>query len=168
MGDAESTQKEQFSKAYVLAVATQANTTIGEWNIDKDGVDVTLRRRGRMVDLQLKCTRSPRVANGDYVFDLDVATYNKLTDQDRSSPAFLTLMIVPPGVESWLIHKPEQLLMCCHGYWASMPPGAGPLAGVTTAVHLPQSQRLDASALEHMFESSRQWLLRGGRTGGEA
>ena len=45
--------KEQISKAYVLPVATKAGATIGERNVDKDGVDVTLRRRQLIVDLQL-------------------------------------------------------------------------------------------------------------------
>ena len=120
MTDAESYQKEEFSRAHVHAVTTQANVTIGHWNVDKDGVDVTLRRGGRMVDLRLKCTRNARSIRGDLVFDLDVPTYDKLVDPDRSAPAFLTLMIVPPDVE--------------HGHQDSHPP--------------PPTEQLDAAALE--------------------
>lgn len=167
MADAESSQKEQFSRAYVLAVATQANVTIGTWNVDKDGVDVTLRRGARMVDLQLKCTRSARNVQGNFVFDLDVPTYDKLVHPDRSVPAFLTLMIVPPDVELWLHHRPEDLLMRCHGYWAAMPVGAQVSAGTKTAIHLPRQNRLDGSALEHMFEESRRFVPPGTASGGE-
>jgi Domain of unknown function (DUF4365) len=164
--DAESTQKEQFSEAYVLAVATQANVTIGKWNVDKDGVDVTLRRGARMVDLQLKCTRNARNVRDDFVFDLDVPTYDKLVDPDRSVPAFLTLMIVPPDVEHWLQHQPEDLLMRCHGYWVGMPVGTKVTAGTKTALHLPRHNRLDATALEHMFEESRRFVPAIGQNGG--
>jgi hypothetical protein len=164
--DAASYQKEEFSRAYVHAVATQADVTIGKWNVDKDGVDVTLRRRARMVDLQLKCTRSPRNVQGDFVFDLDVPTYDKLVDPDRSVPAFLTLMIVPPDVEDWLQHRPGDLLMRCHGYWVGMPVGTQVAAGTKTAIRLPRQNRLDATAVAHMFEESRRFVPPGGAVGG--
>jgi hypothetical protein len=158
-------QKEQISKAYVLAVATKAGVTIGEWNVDKDGVDVTLRRRQLMVDLQLKCTGSARTSGGDYAFDLDVPTFAKLTYQDRSAPAYLCLLIVPKTLQAWLHHQPEALLLRCHGYWARMstsssnaPPDTG-----ATAIRLPRTNRLDSEALEHMFEESLT-MARDGRS----
>lgn len=84
----------------------EGGATIGEWNVDKDGVDVTLRRRQLMVDLQLKCTGSARTAAGDYSFDLDVPTFAKLTDPDRSAPAYLCLLVVPKALQAWLHSVP--------------------------------------------------------------
>ena len=162
--DGASWQKEQISKAYVLAVATKAGATIGEWNVDKDGVDVTLRRRQLMVDLQLKCTGSARTAGGDYAFDLDVPTFAKLTDPDRSAPAYLCLLIVPRALQAWLHHQSEALLLRCHGYWARMGTGTAPTGNGTTAIRLPRANLLDSDALEHMFEESLR-MAHDGRSG---
>ncbi|WP_226961805.1 MULTISPECIES: DUF4365 domain-containing protein [Streptomyces] len=68
--EATSWQKEQVSRAFVHALATQGGYTICDWNVDKDGVDVTLRSRGLMVDIQLKCTQSPRTLRSGYSYDL--------------------------------------------------------------------------------------------------
>jgi hypothetical protein len=165
--DGSSWQKEQISKAYVLAVATEAGATLADWNVDKDGVDVTLRRGQLMVDLQLKCTGSARVSGGDYAFDLDVPTFVKLTDPDRSAPAYLCLLVVPKALRAWLQHHPEALLLRCHGYWAGMRSDHAPRGNATTAVRLPRANRLDRTALDHMFEESRR-MVRGhsGQGGG--
>jgi len=162
----DSWQKEQFSQSYVLAVAAHAKTTINNWNVDKDGVDLTLRRRGIMVDVQLKCTGSPRVVQDDFVFDLDVPTYDKLRDPDRSAPAYLSLLIVPKDLQDWLCHEPEQLLVRCHGYWASMVNRPEPQGSATVADRLPRAQRLDSAALDMMFEESRRWSRQGPGAGG--
>lgn len=161
--DSASWQKEQISKAYVLAVATKAGATIGEWNVDKDGVDVTLRRRQLMVDLQLKCTGSARTAADDYSFDLDVPTFAKLTDPDRSAPAYLCLLVVPKALQAWLHHQPEAVLLRCHGYWARMTTSNAPTGTGTTAIRLPRANRLDSEALDHMFEESLK-MARDGRS----
>ncbi|MFD1547140.1 DUF4365 domain-containing protein [Nonomuraea guangzhouensis] len=168
MAEATSWQKEQFSRAYVLAVATRGGYTLADWNVDKDGVDVTLRWKGLMVDFQLKCTQSPRAAKGDYVFDLDLATYNKLRDPERSAPGYLALAVVPKTLDKWLLHEPERLLMSCHTYWAKLQDEPPPTASKTTAIHLPRCQTLTINSLERMFEASRQHILNGTIEGGLA
>lgn len=161
MASAASWQKEHFSNAYVMAVATRGGYTIGLWNQDKDGVDVTLRHRGLMVDLQLKCTQQPRSASGDFVYDLDVATYNKLRDPDRSAPGYLALVVVPANLDDWLLHEQTRLLMACHGYWAKLQDEPAPSGNSTTAVRLPRSQPLTAEALKLMFEEALRRIQRG-------
>jgi len=58
-----SQQKEQFSRAYVRAVAAAAGYGVAEPQVDDDSIDCTICSRGRLgkihspkVDLQLKCT----------------------------------------------------------------------------------------------------------------
>lgn len=120
-----------------------------------------------MVDLQLKCTQSPRRVSEDYAFDLDIPTYDKLRDPERSAPGYLVMMIVPDSLDRWIDHKPEHLVLACHAYWA-MVQDAGPAKGDrTTAVRLPKDQRLTQDALKHMFETSLN-RLRFGRVAGEA
>lgn len=165
--NAESWQKEQFSNAFMLAPATNGGYTLGEWNVDKDGVDLTIRSRGLMVDFQLKCTQRPRLNKDDYAFDLDVKTYDKLRDPDRSAPSYLALVIVPEKLDDWIIHQPDKMLMSCHGFWSKFEESAARPNKATVAVKLPRQQRLNVLALEEMFKDSLN-RVRYGTQGGEA
>ncbi|MFG2694786.1 DUF4365 domain-containing protein [Kitasatospora sp. NPDC048407] len=158
--EATSWQKEQISRAYVHALATQGGYTICDWNVDKDGVDVTLRSRGLMIDIQLKCTQRPRVTRDGYSFDLDVDTYDKLRDPERSAPGHLALLIVPPDIGRWVTHQPNSVVLACHGYWASFQ-GLETVRGNTTAVRLPRQQELTAKAMGSMFDAARRMTLGG-------
>jgi uncharacterized protein DUF4365 len=164
---AESWQKEQFSNAFMLAVATKGGYTLCDWNVDKDGVDATLRSRGLMVDIQLKSTQRPRTVQGGYAFDLDAKTYDKLKDPERSAPAYLVLVVVPTKIDAWILHQPENILMSCHGYWASFDNRTVRPSQKSVAIRLPQDQRVDVAALQAMFKVARHRVLFGIR-GGEA
>jgi uncharacterized protein DUF4365 len=134
-----------------------------DWNVDKDGVDVTLRSGALMVDLQLKCTQNPRIVRGGYSFDLDVETYDKLRNPDRSAPAHLALLIVPPDISRWVTHQPESIVLACHGYWASLQ-GLGKANGsVTTAISLPEHQPLTVKGMGTMFDTARRLISTVGR-----
>lgn len=161
MPEAESWQKEQFSLAYVHAVATRAGCTIASWKVDKDGVDVTLRQGGRMVDLQMKCTCAPRVTRSGYSFPLDTKTYDKLRDTERSAPGYLGLVIAPENIDDWIDHRPEEILMACHGYWAKIQDREDPAAGDTKSITLSPADVLNAGAIQEMFAFSLEMILRG-------
>jgi hypothetical protein len=158
---ADSWQKEQFSLAFLLAVATSKGYTIAHWNVDKDGVDATIRSSAVMVDFQLKCTQSPRESRGAWVYDLDIPTFNKLRNRERSAPGYLALVVVPPDLEDWLSHEPERLLILCHGYWAKIQDMPAASGGTKTAIRIPKTQRLDGAALEVMFKKSLERLIAG-------
>lgn len=159
--EATSWQKEQFSTAFIHAIATRAGYTIGYWKVDKDGVDVTLRHGGLMVDMQLKCTYSPTyLKDGTISFQLDTQTYDKLRDKDRSAPGYLGLMIAPEDVDDWLAHDPKQVLMACHGYWARIQDLPEAATGDTKAIHIDPANILDAEAMKAMFADSLHLVRR--------
>ncbi|WP_258543885.1 DUF4365 domain-containing protein [Streptomyces ipomoeae] len=160
-GGATSWQKEQISRAYVHAIASQGGYTVGDWNVDKDGVDVTLRDRGLMVDIQLKCTESPRTVRGGYSFDLDIETYNKLRSTERSAPGHLVLLVVPPNLELWVTQHQDSVVLACHGYWACLHGREAANSSATTAISLPQEQQLTAKSMRSMFDMARSILLSG-------
>jgi hypothetical protein len=152
-------QKEQMSVAYMNAVVAHAGFTVGTWNVDKDGVDMTLRDGGLMVDLQVKCSASPtQNANGDYTYQLDSATYDKLRDINRSAPGYLVLVVVPEQVQHWVTYSPTDLLLACHGYWARLQGRTDAATGATKAVRLPKTQAVSPHALGAMFQDSLSML----------
>ena len=142
-----------------ISIATCSGVLLASWDPDKDGVDVTLRKRALMVDIQLKCTRQPRTTSTGYSFDLDVATYDKLRDPERSASAFLVLVVVPPDVEDWLSYEPERLILACHAYWANVTFDMRPTDRKQIAVPLPRENVLNENALNQMFTASRALVL---------
>jgi hypothetical protein len=158
--EAASWQKEEISRAYLHAIAAREGCTIGDWRVDKDGVDATLRRRKWMIDVQLKCTQDLRVSDGSYAFDLDVPTYNKLRGTDVSAPGYLFVMKVPKEIEDWIhLHPDEHLLLRCIAFYARIygRPPTNNQASIT--IRLPFSNRLNGEALDVMFEHSRNHVL---------
>jgi Domain of unknown function (DUF4365) len=152
-------QKEHFSLAYVAALATLGGCTRSNWTHDKDGVDVTLRRGAWMVDLQMKCSSVARIVDEDFVYDLDVKTYDKLRSPERSAASFLGLVVVPEDINDWIHHTEQQLLMSCAGYYAkilNLPPAKGV---ETIAIHLPRRHLFGSEALRYMFDVSRAHIL---------
>jgi hypothetical protein len=121
-----------------------------------------------MVDIQLKCTRSPRGGNGYYTYDLDVKTYDKLRDAERSAPGYMALMIVPPDISVWLVHEPERLLLSCHAYWARLQDEPAPKGSRTTAIKIPRTQQLNIASLKQMFDDSLNRLRNGINRGAAA
>ncbi len=159
---ASSWQKEQLSRAYLHALASATALTIASWNVDKDGVDATLKRDGLMVDLQLKCTGSPTVRPTGYSHQLDTETYDKLRSRDRSAPGYLVLMIAPKDTSRWLTLKPDQLVLACHAYWARLQDRTKPARGRSLSITIPRCNVLDGSALAYMFDDSREMVRRPG------
>lgn len=159
--DAGSWQKEQLSVAYLHAVASTEGLTVATWNVDKDGVDATIRKGGPTVDFQLKCTQKARRVGENFVFDLDVATYDKLRMPDRTAPGYLALMIVPRDLERWLVHDSESLLMRCVAYYTRLQDRPEAPGQTSVAIHLPMANRLDGPAMSEMIEDSRRRILSG-------
>ncbi|MFE6000728.1 DUF4365 domain-containing protein [Streptomyces sp. NPDC056454] len=154
-------QQEQISLAYLSAVATRAGATSATWNVDKDGVDVTLKRNHILVEFQMKCTFAPSIsADGEtYAFDLDMQTYDALRHSERSAAGFLGLVVVPRNIDSWLSHDEDTLLMNCSGYYAqiqNLPPVTGQ---DSKRIHLPKKQRIDQAGMDDVFAFAHRRLF---------
>ncbi|MDT0270022.1 DUF4365 domain-containing protein [Streptomyces sp. DSM 44915] len=164
MDVADSWQQEQVSLAYVAALATRGGYTLGRWEVDKDGVDLSVRRSdGLTFELQMKCTYSPKMAaqGAAYSYDLDIPTYDKLRAPTRTSVGFLGLVIVPRDIEQWMIHDEHELTMRCSGYWAKLQDAPSVENKATKAIHLPLHQRIDLPGFEEMFSHAMHRLMFG-------
>ncbi|MFC5956298.1 DUF4365 domain-containing protein [Streptomyces pratens] len=163
MAEPDSWQQEQISLAYVTAVATQAGATIAAWNVDKDSVDVTLKRGTSLIEFQMKCPYDvDLLADGEtYSYDLDVRAYDKLRDEHRMAAGYLGLVVVSRDVGEWLEHDfdAETILIRASGYYARLqdePPAVG---RKKKAIHVPRFQRIDSVGLDAMFRYSHERLF---------
>ncbi len=119
-------KKEQFSQAYVQAVAAVAGYCWSKPSVDDDSIDLTLSAKGSMgtyrspkLDLQLKCHASTQPIT-DFPFPLKLKNYDDLRDSSVLVPRILVVVVVPDLLADWLVHsEPEMILRRC-GYWKSI------------------------------------------------
>lgn len=123
-----SKRKEQFSFAYIQAIAAQIGLNHSFPTVDHDSIDITLNGRGFTggklrnpgIDIQLKCT-SQNVIKGDLIkFQLKLKNYNDLRGVDVAAPRYLMLLVVPDKHEKWTKFTNNGLMLFNNCYWASL------------------------------------------------
>ncbi len=91
-------QMEEFSRAYVKAVAACAGFATSVPSVDDDSVDVNLHQRGGggtvrspKLDLQLKCTAGPSPVEDTFSHSLKLKNYDDLRVENVLVPRYLWL-----------------------------------------------------------------------------
>jgi hypothetical protein len=148
-------QKEQFSIAYVRAVAAVAGVGVSHIEVDDDSVDVMLVRSGGIspkLDLQLKCTAEHPDANARVSFPLKLKNYEDLS-RAVLVPRLLVVLFVPEAPADWMNITAEQTILRYHARWLSLAGMQETTNDTNVTVHLPAgnlftpaivTQRLDA------------------------
>lgn len=144
------------------------HTNTGEWRVDDDSIDMTLRRRGGCaptLDLQLKCTSAELPAGDVIPFPLSRKNYDDLRRPVQSA-RWLVVMFVPAEPESWLsVEEPHRIIMRKCAWWLSLAdfPEVENIESVT--VHLPKANLFTPEAvtrkldgIEALFHTSFQPL----------
>lgn len=147
-------QKEQFSIAYVRAIAAVAGVNVYRPEVDEDSVDVGFSTRTFFgqpqrprLEAQLKCTADPVGENASFGFALRVKNYNELVGEFLV-PRLLIVVVVPPTAAEWLTQDEQSLAMRHCGYWVSL--GNAPATTNTSnvTIQIPRSQVLTVAALQ--------------------
>jgi len=149
---------EQFSRAYVKAVAAAAGCTYGTSLVDNDALDLNLKRAttyGRrwspQLDVQLKATTEDCVKVGHVAYELDVPTYDKLRSLNYGVPRILVVVVMPEEIQSWLSHSEASLSLFHCGYWLSLAGQPAVANAYNRTVHLPRTNKFDAAGLDGIF-----------------
>jgi hypothetical protein len=140
-------RKEQFSRAYVLAVAAAAGYAWYQPSVDDDSIDLGLAEKGGggtvrspRLELQLKCHATETPAGDSFSHDLKLKNYEDLRDGTVQVPRILVVVLVPEDPDSWLTATEEQLVMRRCGYWVSLRGQPGTGSQSTVAVSIPRAQ----------------------------
>lgn len=122
-------QKEDFSEAYVRAVAAASGFAVDRPRRDIDSVDLQIRasrkdaRIGRAVGLalQLKCTANSPPQDKPLTHELKIKNYDELRLTSQSFlPIILVLVLVPKDETLWLDQTPERMMMMHCAYWKNL------------------------------------------------
>jgi hypothetical protein len=120
-------RKEQFSHAYVQAVAACAGFAWSKPSVDDDSVDLTLHQTGGKgtirspkLDLQLKCKAMATPPEQVFSHSIKLKNYDDLRDESVLIPRILIVVLVPDDPADWLGHTEAELALRRCGYWSSL------------------------------------------------
>lgn len=155
-------KKEQFSRAYVQAVAAVAGFSWSVPSVDDDSIDLTLSDRGGggtvkspKLDLQIKCHAHITPNQPTFSFDVKVKNYNDLRDTTVMVPRILVVVLVPDLIADWIQHtEPEMALRDC-GYWISLHGYAATHNVQTVAVNIDRNRQFNPASLEQIMQRLR-------------
>lgn len=116
-------QMEEFSRAYVNAIAAQAGCNPYELKVDNDSIDIGLGTKNNIrsrLEIQLKCTGKPvDMDKNVFPFDLPIKNYDDLRAKTLV-PRLLVVVLVPKDLREWAHQTEEELCLRHCGYWYSL------------------------------------------------
>ena len=151
------TYQGDFGESWLGVVAAGSDLLHGPSGTkDLDKVDVEVTWQGvhgpsysPCVKAQVKTTDSLPIEDGDYVYDLDAATYNILCRTDHSVGRVLVVIRVSDDGERFTLEQGGTLLVGA-GAWVSLE-GRTPTSNSSTVrVRLPLRNTLDRAGLQRM------------------
>jgi hypothetical protein len=154
-----SQRKEQFSRAYIRAVASVAGFAVATPDPDEDSIDMTLSGRSvnglplrPKLDLQLKCTSDDVIRGDQIIYPLKRKNYDELRITQFVAPRLLVVVHVPRSAEEWLRHSEEELVMRRCGYWASLYGMAETTNVSTVTIQILRTNVFDVAGLTGLME----------------
>jgi hypothetical protein len=153
-------QKEQFSAAYVRALAAVAGLTVARPEPDCDSEDLILsarlsgaKIRAPKVAVQLKCSSSLAKNSSNLAYALKLKNYDDLRPVNLAAPRLLIVVEIPSvdHAEAWVNQTDDVLCLLGTAYWSSLFGYKTVANQSTVTVHLPLSQRLTTGSLSSIM-----------------
>jgi hypothetical protein len=102
-------QKEEFSVAYVHAIASVAGFALERYKVDNDSADVVIRSDLEYdgydqprVEIQVKSTAKLVERKGVLTYDVPANNYQALRSPKRHCPLYLVVVHVPDVATDWM------------------------------------------------------------------
>jgi hypothetical protein len=149
-------RKEQFSVAFVRALAAVAGLSVSRPEPDCDSEDLILSARlhgtpirSPKVALQLKCSSNLGRGPDSVSIALPLKNYDDLRPTNLAVPRLLVVVEIPPGEEpnEWIHQTEERVCLLRSAYWLSLYDFRSVANNTSVTVHLPLQQRLTPSSL---------------------
>ena len=129
----EQKRMENFSEAYVRALAASQGLSVGRDEDDYDSVDLTLSAKGSVMHggvagaaasprvlMQLKCTFEYAVKDGELSYPLPIKNYDDLRQSPTFPPRILVVVVVPRDWTDRLVWSPDELVARRSAVWCSL------------------------------------------------
>lgn len=155
-------QQEQFSIAYVRAIASVAGYSVEKPEVDADSIDLRITQCGGEDDtypdieglgVQLKCTyaHTPNEEQGCIKFPLSIKNYNDLR-RNNMSPRILVVVHTPKDLAGWLAHSDDSLTLYHSAYWVSLRNHPATQNTNNITIDVPLNQRFTVDGLVRIMD----------------
>jgi Domain of unknown function (DUF4365) len=151
-------QKQQFSFAYIRAVAAAACIVVTQPSVDDDSVDLIFHQKGTgtvfrspILEAQVKCTEAAAIQPGHIAYPLKLKNYNELRPTNLMAPRILIVVLVPDLLPDWLNHSEQELAMRRCGYWHSLRGMPTVPNNTSLTVHLPRINQFTVVQFQAMM-----------------
>lgn len=153
-----SQRKQQFSFAYIRAVAAAAGYAVSEPSVDDESIDLMVASRGTSgavkrprLEVQVKCTVDTVLTEEAFSYALKLKNYDDLRDPDVLVPRILVVVRVPENVEEWTEASDQELLLRHCGYWLSLRGMDATTNTTSVTLTLPRANQFTPAALTEMM-----------------
>ena len=153
-------QMEQFSFAFLHAIAAQAGCNHSTPAVDDHSVDLKLSKNvsGHLLDdpeinIQMKSTYQDLQRCGDVLkYELhNMKNYNDLRKTNLQIQRILVLVRMPENPDDWIQYQDSHIELYRDAYWVSLK-GLPEIQNKTgVIIDIPVSQRFNATELERMM-----------------
>jgi hypothetical protein len=158
-------QKEQFSNAYLQAVASVAGYSLYKPAVDDDSVDWGIAARGTIgriraprLELQLKSTSRDVLTDNAIRYPIKLKNYDDLRMVDFAIPRILIVILLPDNLGDWVQQSEQELCMRYCGYWLSLRGMPETQNKSTVTVSIPRNNQFRVTALESIMQDIGQGI----------
>lgn len=157
-------RQEDLSVAYLTALCAANGYTIMKEDHDNDGVDRTIKCKGKpddtclrtspKLDIQLKSCFSSHLrtnSDGSICYDLEAKNYNILVDSKRITPIILVVLHMYEDENLWINQTPDYLKITKCAYWISLAGQPITNNSTTKTITIPASNILSKDALKDIM-----------------
>lgn len=155
----EENQKEQYSRAYIHAIASVAGYKVTPEVVDDDSVDATIASSGDRgatrspkLDVQLKCSSQNLLKDDGVHFPLPLKNYEDLR-RETMVPRILIVVLVPDLILEWTIQDEHKLTMYKAAYWMSLKHEPNVTNKKTVTVRIPRENVLTPDSLTQIMNN---------------
>lgn len=155
------TQKEEFSYAYVYAIAAASGYSFQRTTtpLDQLGIDLILTGislQGLMgfpqLYIQLKCTSRDILDDNCLRYPLRVKNYEELRTPNQYPPLILVVVVVPNNINDWLQQSENELCVRRCGYWLSLTGATSTTNQETVTVSIPRNNMFTVNHLKQIMQ----------------
>lgn len=150
--------QEQFSLAFVHAIATVAGFTMTRVGVDRQSVDLTVESgqtgtpyEHPRIELQLKSTSLDNGYGEHLSYPLPIKNYNDLRKKTLV-PRLLVIISVKSNIpREWLSEEPETLILRGKGLYYSLSGLPESTNKTTVSIRVPRTQRFTVESLKNLM-----------------
>lgn len=159
-------KKEDFSIAYIKAIASVAGYSCWHSNRDNQSIDIIIKNDKSFygqLEVQLKSTAQHNLIKDNFInFPLPIKNYDDLRCSNTTSTRILVVLLLPEDdPKFWIIQDKEKLSLMKCAYWVNLIGHHETSNNTTVNVQIPLENILTPESLKLLIKSQEDNLVSG-------